>query len=93
MSNRQMKASPQDAAEAFRHIEPPDPRQVAVWRAMTPARKLELVFQAYQLALEMVRVTERQAHPDLSEEELNWRITRRMQGDQSLGRQDAGTRS
>ena len=93
MRHRQTRASARDPAEALGHLEPLDPRQVAIWRAMTPAQKLELVFQMYQLALEMVRVTERQAHPELSEEELNWRITRRMQGDQSLGRQDAGTRA
>ena len=63
-----------------------DRRQVAAWRAMSPARRLELAFQAYQFALEAVRATERRAHPELSEEDLNWRITRRMQGDPTLGR-------
>jgi hypothetical protein len=29
-----------------------DPRQVAIWRAMSPVRRLELAFQAYQLALD-----------------------------------------
>ncbi len=64
-----------------------DKRQVAIWRAMPPWRKLEIAFQAYQLALEVVRATERQRHPELSEEELAWRVTRRMQGDPSLGPQ------
>jgi len=63
-----------------------DPQQVAAWRGMSPARRLDLTFQAYQLALDMVRVTERQRHPDLSPEELAWRVTRRMQGDATLGR-------
>ena len=72
--------------QAFRRLEPLDRRQVEIWREMSPAQKLDLVFQAYQLALEMVRVTERQAHPDMEQEELNWHITRRMQGDPSLGR-------
>ncbi len=67
-------------------IEPLDPQQVAIWRAMSPGRRLELAFQAYQFALDIVRPTERLAHPDLSSEGLDWRITRRMQGDQSLGR-------
>jgi hypothetical protein len=53
---------------------------------MSPARRLELAFQAYQFALDIVRLTERRAHPDLSPQELNWGITRRMQGGQSLGR-------
>jgi hypothetical protein len=63
-----------------------DPQQVRIWREMSPARRLELVFQAYQFVLEAVRVSERQLHPDLSAEELNWRVTRRIQGNPKLGR-------
>jgi hypothetical protein len=65
-----------------------DPHQVAAWRAMSPARRLEIAFQAYQFALDTVRLTERQRHPDLSLNELAWRVTRRMQGDPHLGRWD-----
>lgn len=63
-----------------------DPRQVAAWRAMSPAQRLELAFQAYQFALDAVRTSEREQHPDLAPEELAWRVTRRMQGDPTLGR-------
>jgi hypothetical protein len=70
----------------YHQLEPLDPRQVAAWRAMSPARRLELAFQAYQFALDIVRLTEKQAHPDLSPEELAWRVTRRMQGNPRLGR-------
>jgi len=63
-----------------------DPRQVAIWREMSPARRLDLVGQMYRLALETVRLSERRRHPDLSPEELNWRVIRRMHGDLSLGR-------
>ena len=63
-----------------------DPQQVAAWRAMTPARRLEIAFQAYQFALDTVRLTERRNHPELSPEELAWRVTRRMQGDPRLGK-------
>lgn len=66
-------------------LAPLDPRQVAVWRAMTPARRLELAFQAYQFALDVVRLTEKKNHPDLSPEEIAWRVTRRMQGNRRLG--------
>lgn len=69
-----------------------DPRQIAAWRAMTPAQRLDLACQAYQFALDVVRLTERQNHPNLSPEELAWRVTRRMQGDRSLGRCDDRTR-
>lgn len=64
----------------------PDPRQVAAWRAMSPARRLELAFQAYQFALDAVRLTERRRHSDLPPDELAWRVTRRMQGDPQLGK-------
>jgi len=37
-----------------------DARQVAAWRAMTLAQRLELTFQAYQFALDAVRTTEKQ---------------------------------
>jgi hypothetical protein len=70
----------------LQNLEPLDPRQVTIWRAMTPARRLDLAFQAYHLALEVVRVTERRRHPNLSPEELKWRVIRRMHGDPSLGR-------
>ena len=63
-----------------------DPRQVAIWRAMSHAQRLEVAFQAYQFALDTVRLTERQRHPDLFPDELAWRVTRRMQGDPTLGR-------
>jgi hypothetical protein len=63
-----------------------DPQQIAAWRAMSPARRLELTFQAYQFALDTVRLTERQRYPDLSPHELAWRVTRRLQGDPKLGR-------
>ena len=65
-----------------------DPCQVAIWREMSPARRLELAFQAYQFALDAVRLTEQRNHPDLSPDELAWRVTRRMQGNPRLGRED-----
>ncbi len=76
-----------DAVEALsRRLGRLDPRQVAIWRAMGPIGRLELAFQAYQFVLDMVRLTERQRHPDLSPDELAWRVTRRMQGNPRLGR-------
>ena len=67
-----------------------DRRQILIWQRMSPVERLGVAFQAYQFALEAVRLTERQRHPDLSEEAFKWRVIRRMQGDQHLGReQDA----
>jgi hypothetical protein len=64
-----------------------DRQQILLWQRMSPVERLEVAFQAYQFALEAVRLTERQRHPDLSEEELKWRVIRRMQGGQRLGRE------
>jgi len=76
-----------DAIGSMRHrLGKLDARQVAAWRAMTRAQRLELALRPYQFALDAVRTTEKQRHPDLSPEELAWRVTRRMQGDQKLGR-------
>lgn len=55
-------------------------RQIAAWQKMTPARRLDVAFQAYQFALDAVRLTEQRCHPELTPEALAWRITRRMQG-------------
>jgi hypothetical protein len=69
-----------------------DRQQILIWQRMSPVERLELAFQAYQFALEAVRLTERRRYPDLSEDELKWRVIRRMQGNQHLGReQDART--
>ena len=78
--------SPEAIEQLRRRLGPLDPQQVAIWRRMTPARRLELAFQAYQFALDVVRVRERKRHPDSSPEELAWHVTRRMQGDPNLGK-------
>jgi len=79
----------EDAIEALRRrLGKLDQRQIAAWREMSPARRLELAFQAYQFALDAVRLTEQRSHPDLSPGELAWRVTRRMQGNPRLGRED-----
>jgi len=77
----------EEAIGALRQrLDPLDRRQIAAWRAMEPARRLEMAFQAYQFALDAVRLTERQCHADLPPDELAWRVTRRMQGNPRLGR-------
>jgi hypothetical protein len=76
-----------DPAEALhKRLGALDRRQIDAWRRMSHARRLDLAFQAYQLALDIVRLTERQRHVDLSSDELAWRVTRRMQGNPRLGR-------
>lgn len=57
-----------------------DPQQVAIWQQMTPAKKIRLAFQMYDMARRIIWTTERQAHPDASPQELGWRVLRRMHG-------------
>lgn len=81
--------NPVDPIEQLRQrLGPLEPQQIIAWRQMTPAQRLDLAFQAYQFALEAIRLTERRRYPNLSEEELNWRVTRRIQGNQKLGREE-----
>ncbi len=84
-SNR-MPLGSDDLESLRRKIGRPDPHQITIWREMSPARRLEIAFQAYQFALDSVRANERQRHPDLSPEDLAWHVTRRMQGDPHLGK-------
>jgi len=87
VSDEAVPSPENDTIEALRlRIGRLDPQQIAAWRAMTPARRLEIAFQAYQFALDAVRLTERRDHPNLSPEELAWRVTRRMQRNPRLGR-------
>lgn len=69
-----------DSEKLLDQLGPIDRKQIEAWQNMGPIKRLEMAFQAYQFALDAVRLTERQNHPELSEEELNWRIVERMQG-------------
>lgn len=80
-----------DSREFNDLLEPLDRKQIEAWRNMGPIKRLEMAFQAYQFALEAVRLTERQKHPELSPEELNWRIVERMQGQKFARRSNNGT--
>lgn len=70
--------------ELRRRIGGYDPQQVKIWREMTPARRLDVACQMYSFALQAIRVQERQRHPDLTQEELNWRVIRRLHGNDIL---------
>jgi hypothetical protein len=81
--NPEAEPSPagRELAEEFRRrLGTLDPQQVAIWRQMTPARKLQLLFQMWHFARKIAWTTERQWHPDLTEEELARRVWRRFHG-------------
>lgn len=71
---------------ALKRLDKLDLIQVKIWRQMTPAQRLDIAFQAYQFALDVVRLTERKKRPHLSSDELAWRVTRRLQGNPRLGK-------
>jgi hypothetical protein len=75
---------PVSLEELRRRIGSYDPQQVKIWRAMTPARRLDVACQMYSFALGAIRVQERKRHPDLTQEELNWRVIRRLHGNDIL---------
>ncbi|MEZ4859670.1 MAG: hypothetical protein R3C14_00105 [Caldilineaceae bacterium] len=75
-----------DIAQATARLDPIDRTQVEIWRKMTPVRRLEIAFQMHQFALEIVRISERRKHPELTPDELNWHVTRRMLGNLNLGK-------
>ena len=68
------------------------PQQLWAWRQMEPYERLDIAFQAYQFALETVRLTEKQRAVGLSADELVWRVARRMQGNPKLGMELDGSR-
>lgn len=74
-----------DIAHALSKLDPIDHKQVAIWRKMTPARRLNIAFQMHQFALNAIRVTVRRKHPELTTDEFNWYVTRRMHGNLKLG--------
>ena len=85
MSINEPESTEKSATELRARIGAIDVRQVQIWRHMSPAERLDIAFQAYQFALDTVRLTESQRAHGLSAEQLAWRVTRRMQGNQSLG--------
>ncbi len=74
-----------DIARTLAKLDPLDRTQIEIWRKMTPARRLAIAFQMHQFALNAIRVTERRKYPELTPDELNWRVTRRMLGNLKLG--------
>ncbi len=84
VTSQQLAVDPVE--ELRRRLGKLDPMQVKIWQQMTPVQRLDIAFQAYQFVLDMVRFTEQQRNPQLSSEELAWRIMRRMQGNPKLGR-------
>lgn len=47
---------------------------------MTPESKIHLAFQMYDLARQVIWMTERQAHPNASPEERDWRMLQQLHG-------------
>jgi hypothetical protein len=87
-----MSVPPDDATEPVealrRRLGELDPVQVEIWRRMTPAERIAVAVSAHRLAVSIARARELERDPDVSPEELAWRVTRRVQGDPNLGPKD-----
>lgn len=78
-------ASPPDTASALREspyaparIEPdePSPEQIAIYRAMTPERRLEIAELMYWEARQMKAAWLKSLHPDWSQEQIEVEVKR-----------------
>lgn len=52
----------------------PDPRQMAIFAAMTPERKIQLMTEMREGAIQMKRAALPQVHPGITESEIEVRI-------------------
>ncbi len=80
------RLSPEAIARLRRRLGPLHPEQIRAWQKMSPARRIEIACQAYTMTLQIVRLSERRQRPELSQDELDWHVTRRMQHNRRLGR-------
>ncbi len=58
------------AEEMRRRLGTLDPQQVAIWREMTPARKVRLAFEGWAAGLNEIWTIEQQRHPGAPKQEL-----------------------
>jgi hypothetical protein len=56
--------------------EQPSPEQIAIFRKMSPGRRLQLAEQLYWTARKLKAVGLRMQHPDWSEEQVNEEVRR-----------------
>ncbi|HWX20347.1 MAG TPA: hypothetical protein VN578_10655 [Candidatus Binatia bacterium] len=56
--------------------EQPSPEQIAIFRAMSPERRLQLAEQLYWSARKMKAAGVRMQHPDWSEEQITAEVRR-----------------
>lgn len=72
--------APLDIAQAVRAaFDELDLRQLAVLARLSPARRLEIMFDLCEFARQLVIASERQRDPSLSNEELERRVRARIE--------------
>lgn len=52
--------------------------QIEIYRRMTPQERLQVGFELYDLAQEMVRCSVRHQHPDWGEDQVGEEVVRRF---------------
>jgi len=60
----------------MRSDEQPSPEQIAIWRRMTPERRLQLAHDLYWTAREFKATGIRRQHPDWMEEQVTAEVIR-----------------
>jgi hypothetical protein len=72
--------SPLDHAQAVRNaFEELDWQQLEVLARLTPARRLQIMFDLCEFSRQMIVATERQRYPLLSDEDLTRRVRERIE--------------
>ncbi len=56
-------------------------KQLQIYRAMKPERKLQISYELYQLARSIVEASIKEYHPDIAPEELKMELIKRFHGD------------
>lgn len=53
-------------------------KQIEIYRSMTGPERLRIAFELWELSLVLMRSSERNAHPELSEGEIEQRVKERI---------------
>lgn len=56
------------------------PQQMAIFRRLSPARRIEISFEMHRMARNMVTASVISHYPDIDEDEIHRRVRERMTG-------------
>jgi Rv0078B-related antitoxin len=56
-------------------------KQIEIYQRMSGKERVHIAFEMWEMALAMTRASERAKHPELSKEEIEKRVRKRMTGE------------